>query len=156
MNKGWDKIDPISAKNSLHRHLHRDLCWSIPYHHILCCYVASGISVGTANNIQISQSVSQSFTFLWCCFLYLIFGFLSQACGLVKNLALMTHITTEVEEAPIIRLAFNIGVEDVNLLGGEEINSSQVYMVFLNGKNIRPNLLLWWYIRRQNVSTLCL
>jgi DNA-directed RNA polymerase III subunit RPC2 len=52
----------------------------------------------------------------------------------VKNLALMTHITTEVEEAPIIRLAFNIGVEDVNLLGGEEINSSQVYMVFLNGK----------------------
>lgn len=56
-----------------------------------------------------------------------------EACGLVKNLALMTHITTEVEEAPIIRLAFNIGVEDVNLLGGEEINSSQVYMVFLNG-----------------------
>ncbi|KAJ4436785.1 DNA-directed RNA polymerase III subunit RPC2 [Periplaneta americana] len=40
-----------------------------------------------------------------------------EACGLVKNLALMTHITTEVEEAPIIRLAFNIGVEDVNLLG---------------------------------------
>ncbi|PSN44875.1 DNA-directed RNA polymerase III subunit RPC2 [Blattella germanica] len=51
----------------------------------------------------------------------------------VKNLALMTHITTEVEEAPIVRLAFNVGVEDVNLLGGEEINSSQVYMVFLNG-----------------------
>jgi hypothetical protein len=67
----------------------------------------------------------------------------------------MTHITTEVEEAPIIRLAFNIGVEDVNLLGGEEINSSQVYMVFLNGKNIRPNLL-WWYVRRQYVSTLCI
>lgn len=74
----------------------------------------------------------------------------------MKNLALMTHITTEVEEAPIIRLAFNIGVEDVNLLGGEEINSSQVYMVFLNGRNIRPNLLLWWYIGRQNVSTVCL
>lgn len=64
----------------------------------------------------------------------LISDVLSQGCGLVKNLALMTHITTEVEEAPIIRLAFNIGVEDVNLLGGEEINSSQVYMVFLNGK----------------------
>ncbi|GFG30397.1 hypothetical protein Cfor_05850 [Coptotermes formosanus] len=56
-----------------------------------------------------------------------------EGCGLVKNLALMTHITTEVEEAPIIRLAFNVGVEDVNLLGGEEINSLQVYMVFLNG-----------------------
>jgi DNA-directed RNA polymerase III subunit RPC2 len=62
---------------------------------------------------------------------------LYQACGLVKNLALMTHITTEVEEAPIVRLAFNIGVEDVNLLGGEEINSFQVYMVFLNGKKMR-------------------
>ncbi|XP_049793782.1 DNA-directed RNA polymerase III subunit RPC2 [Schistocerca nitens] len=56
-----------------------------------------------------------------------------EACGLVKNLALMAHITTEVEEGPIIRLAFNMGVEDVNLLGGEEINSCDVYMVFLNG-----------------------
>lgn len=102
------------------------------------------------------QSISQSFSLLWFCFIYLIFGFLSQACGLVKNLALMTHITTEVEEAPIIRLAFNIGVEDVNLLGGEEINSSQVYMVFLNGKKIRPNLLMWRYVRRENISTLCL
>ena len=26
-----------------------------------------------------------------------------QACGLVKNLALMTHITTDDEEAPIVR-----------------------------------------------------
>jgi hypothetical protein len=68
----------------------------------------------------------------------------------------MTHITTEVEEAPIIRLAFNIGVEDVNLLGGEEINSSQVYLVFLNGKKIKPNLLMWKYVRRKNLSTLYL
>lgn len=68
----------------------------------------------------------------------------------------MTHITTEVEEAPIIRLAFNIGVEDVNLLGGEEINSSQVYLVFLNGKKIKPNLLMWKYVRRKKVSTLYL
>lgn len=34
-----------------------------------------------------------------------------EACGLVKNLALMTHITTDVEEEPIIRLAFMLGVE---------------------------------------------
>jgi DNA-directed RNA polymerase beta subunit len=87
-------------------------------------------------------------------FFYLIFGFLSQGCGLVKNLALMTHITTEVEEAPIIRLAFNVGVEDVNLLGGEEINSLQVYMVFLNGKKGRPNFHIWRCIRRENVFTL--
>jgi len=34
-----------------------------------------------------------------------------EACGLVKNLALMTHITTDVEEEPIVRLAFMLGVE---------------------------------------------
>jgi DNA-directed RNA polymerase III subunit RPC2 len=36
-----------------------------------------------------------------------------EACGLVKNLALMTHITTECDEKPIIRMAFNMGVEDI-------------------------------------------
>ena len=56
-----------------------------------------------------------------------------EGCGLVKNLALMTHITTEVEDEPIVRLAFNLGVENVNILGGEEINNRDVYMVFLNG-----------------------
>jgi DNA-directed RNA polymerase III subunit RPC2 len=61
----------------------------------------------------------------------------------------MTHITTEVEEAPIIRLAFNIGVEDVSLLGGEEINSSQVYMVFLNGKKIRLAHVSYNYVKIQ-------
>ncbi len=34
-----------------------------------------------------------------------------EACGLVKNLALMTHITTDVDEEPIIRLVFMLGVE---------------------------------------------
>jgi DNA-directed RNA polymerase III subunit RPC2 len=34
-----------------------------------------------------------------------------EACGLVKNLALMTHITTDVEEGPIIKLVFALGVE---------------------------------------------
>ncbi|XP_078039104.1 RNA polymerase III subunit RpIII128 [Augochlora pura] len=56
-----------------------------------------------------------------------------EGCGLVKNLALMTHITTELDEEPIVRLAFNLGVENVNILGGEEINNKGVYMVFLNG-----------------------
>ena len=27
-----------------------------------------------------------------------------EACGLVKNLALMTHVTTDTEDAPIVRL----------------------------------------------------
>ncbi|XP_060608469.1 DNA-directed RNA polymerase III subunit RPC2-like [Ruditapes philippinarum] len=56
-----------------------------------------------------------------------------EACGLVKNLALMTHITTDHDEAPIIRLAFNLGVEDIQLLSGAEITSKLVYIVFLNG-----------------------
>ncbi|KAL4232908.1 DNA-directed RNA polymerase III subunit RPC2 [Mactra antiquata] len=56
-----------------------------------------------------------------------------EACGLVKNLALMTHITTDHDEAPIVRLAFNLGVEDIQLLSGAEITSKYVYMVFLNG-----------------------
>lgn len=37
------------------------------------------------------------------------------------------------EEAPIIRLAFNLGVEDVHLLSGEEISNPKIYLVFLNG-----------------------
>ena len=29
----------------------------------------------------------------------------------MKNLALMTHVTTDQEELPLIRLAYNMGVE---------------------------------------------
>ena len=56
-----------------------------------------------------------------------------EACGLVKNLALMTHITTDQEERPIRRLAFNLGVEDIQYLSGEELSLPSVYIVFLNG-----------------------
>merc|ERR1719334_2983401 len=56
-----------------------------------------------------------------------------ESCGLVKNLALMTHITTEVDEGPIARLAFNCGVEDIHLLSGEEVSDKRIFTVFLNG-----------------------
>jgi len=56
-----------------------------------------------------------------------------ESCGLVKNLALMTHITTEVDEAPIARLAYNCGVEDIRLLSGEEVSDKRIFTVFLNG-----------------------
>ncbi|XP_074641286.1 DNA-directed RNA polymerase III subunit RPC2-like [Tubulanus polymorphus] len=59
-----------------------------------------------------------------------------EACGLVKNLALMTHITVDLDETPIIRLAFNLAVEDIHLLSGEEMSSPFVYLVFLNGNII--------------------
>lgn len=54
-----------------------------------------------------------------------------ESCGLVKNLALMSHITTESEEAPLVRLLFDLGVESTAFLSGEEINENCI--VFLNG-----------------------
>lgn len=56
-----------------------------------------------------------------------------EACGLVKNLALMTHITTNVEEEPIIKLAFLLGAEDVSLVTGNELYRPGVFIVNVNG-----------------------
>lgn len=59
-----------------------------------------------------------------------------QACGLVKNLALMTHVTTDLPEESIIRLAYNLGVEDIHYLSGMELTSLLVYLVLLNGADL--------------------
>ena len=59
-----------------------------------------------------------------------------EACGLVKNLALMTHITTDVDEAPLEKLAFMLGVEDACLLTGAEMYRPDSYLVYLNGRVI--------------------
>ena len=56
-----------------------------------------------------------------------------EACGLVKNLALMTHITTDSEEGSLKRLAFNLGVEDVYIISGEELRLPETHVVLLNG-----------------------
>ncbi|GAA6005244.1 DNA-directed RNA polymerase III core subunit RET1 [Rhodotorula paludigena] len=56
-----------------------------------------------------------------------------EACGLVKNLALMTHITTDVDEEPIWNICFLIGVEDINVLDGTEIYGEGHLVVYLNG-----------------------
>ena len=56
-----------------------------------------------------------------------------EACGLVKNLALLAHITTDEETAPIERLCRDVGVEDVLMLTGNEINAVGSYLVILNG-----------------------
>jgi len=45
----------------------------------------------------------------------------------------MTHVTTDLSEDQIIRLAFNLGVEDVHVLTGEELYAPSAYLVFLNG-----------------------
>ncbi|TFK47216.1 beta and beta-prime subunits of DNA dependent RNA-polymerase [Heliocybe sulcata] len=56
-----------------------------------------------------------------------------EACGLVKNLALMTHITTDVEEEPIVRIAYMLGVEDISLATGTEIYGANTFVVHVNG-----------------------
>jgi DNA-directed RNA polymerase III subunit RPC2 len=57
-----------------------------------------------------------------------------EACGLVKNLALLAHVTTDAPEEPVRRLAFVLGVEDINLLSGLDLYLSESsYGVFLNG-----------------------
>jgi len=56
-----------------------------------------------------------------------------EACGLVKNLALMTHITTDDEEEPIKQLVFALGAEDVTLVSGFELYSPGAYIIFING-----------------------
>ena len=45
-----------------------------------------------------------------------------ESCGLVKNLALMTHVTTDEEEGPLVRLAFMLGVQPASLLCAAEIH----------------------------------
>lgn len=54
-----------------------------------------------------------------------------ESCGLVKNLALMTHVTTDDDAAPLARLLYDLGVQSTAVLSGEEINDNDV--VFLNG-----------------------
>ncbi|KAE9372069.1 DNA-directed rna polymeras-like protein III subunit [Stipitochalara longipes BDJ] len=56
-----------------------------------------------------------------------------EACGLVKNLALMTHITTNDDEEPVKKLVFVLGAEDIVSMSGKEIYEDGAYVVFVNG-----------------------
>lgn len=56
-----------------------------------------------------------------------------EACGLVKNLALMTHITTNDEEDPVRDIVLFLGAEDIQSLGGREIYTPGAYIIFMNG-----------------------
>ena len=47
-----------------------------------------------------------------------------ESCGLVKNLALMTHVTTDEEEGPIAALAHALGVSPATLVLGEELHDT--------------------------------
>ena len=56
-----------------------------------------------------------------------------ESCGLVKNLALMTHVTTDDEEDPLRDLAHALGVEPLLYLTGGEIHAPGSALVLLNG-----------------------
>ena len=56
-----------------------------------------------------------------------------EACGLVKNLALMTHITTDDEEEPIRRLCLLLGCEDILSIDSAMLYSDGNYGVVVNG-----------------------
>ncbi|KAF2205424.1 beta and beta-prime subunits of DNA dependent RNA-polymerase [Delitschia confertaspora ATCC 74209] len=64
-----------------------------------------------------------------------------EACGLVKNLALMTHITTEDEEDPIRKVVYLLGAEDVCTYAGQEMHQDGGFLVFLNGTPIAVTTL---------------
>lgn len=58
-----------------------------------------------------------------------------EACGLVKNLALMTHITTEVNEKPVRKfiLAIDSEVEPIRNFDGAGIHRPSSYIIAVNG-----------------------
>ncbi|KAI0124940.1 hypothetical protein BJ170DRAFT_482699 [Xylariales sp. AK1849] len=58
-----------------------------------------------------------------------------EACGLIKNLALMTHITTNVEEEPVKRWVYTLdsGVEPLRCFSGAEIHKPGTYVIHING-----------------------
>ncbi|XP_074296012.1 DNA-directed RNA polymerase III subunit 2-like isoform X2 [Silene latifolia] len=65
-----------------------------------------------------------------------------ESCGLIKNLALMTHVTTDDQENPLISLCYCLGVEKLELISPEQLHSSNSYLVIFNGiilgKHRRP------------------
>ncbi|XP_042434747.1 DNA-directed RNA polymerase III subunit 2-like isoform X2 [Zingiber officinale] len=67
-----------------------------------------------------------------------------EGCGLTKNLALLTHVTTDEEDGPLISLCYTLGVEDLALLSGEELHLPGSFLVMFNGlilgKHRQPKL----------------
>ncbi|KAI1471396.1 beta and beta-prime subunits of DNA dependent RNA-polymerase [Daldinia caldariorum] len=58
-----------------------------------------------------------------------------EACGLIKNLALMTHITTNVDEDPVKKMVFTLdsGVEPLRCFSGAQMHRKGTYIVYING-----------------------
>lgn len=57
-----------------------------------------------------------------------------EACGLVKNLALLAHVTTDADEAPVARAAAALGVVPASALAADEPGRGRSALVLLNGR----------------------
>ena len=81
-----------------------------------------------------------------------------ESCGLVKNLAMMTHVTTDDEEAPIVSLARTLGVIPITIASGEDFNGGSASLVFLNGGILgihrRPQKLMSTFRRLRRAGKL--
>ena len=51
-----------------------------------------------------------------------------ESCGLVKNLALTTHVTTDTPELPLLKLAIDLGMD--------ELHSNRHALIFMNGQPV--------------------
>ena len=56
-----------------------------------------------------------------------------EACGLVKNLALLAHVTTDVDESSLEVFLNNCGLENIRLLNGASVFHPDNFIVTLNG-----------------------
>jgi DNA-directed RNA polymerase III subunit RPC2 len=66
-----------------------------------------------------------------------------ESCGLVKNLALISHVTTDQNEKSIINLCISLGVEDISMSSvfeedrkGDDDDGNHNYLIYVNGSPI--------------------
>ena len=59
-----------------------------------------------------------------------------EACGLVKNLALMTHITTDDDEEPVHEVVQKLASQNIVSVSGSDLYGGSSYLVFVNGTPI--------------------
>lgn len=57
-----------------------------------------------------------------------------ESCGLVKNLALLTHVTTSADDTQLLRLSTTLGMESVEAISSADMSDPTVYMVLCNGR----------------------
>ncbi|MES1918074.1 DNA-directed RNA polymerase III subunit RPC2, variant 3 [Bonamia ostreae] len=59
-----------------------------------------------------------------------------EGCGLIKNLALLAHVTTEEDDQILISIAFALGAEDIKNCSRDFYTDKNAFVVFVNGRAI--------------------